>query len=93
MGTKIIDQYSLLHFSVGVILYHWGFTFNTILILHILFEIVENTEYGMYIINNYITMWPGGKEHSDNIINSISDICFTLLGWYISKRINTFIYI
>ena len=39
------DQYTLLHFSVGYLLF-----INT---LHSLFEFIENTIFGMYIINQY----------------------------------------
>jgi len=88
MGIHYFDQYSLLHFSVGSILYFWGFTLKMTLILHIIFEIIENTNFGMNIINNYITYWPGGKYNSDSYINSISDISFTLFGWYISYNLD-----
>jgi hypothetical protein len=35
-------------------------------LLHIVFE---NSEKGMYIINNYLTFWSGGKPNSDFLIN------------------------
>jgi hypothetical protein len=90
MGLYLIDQYSLLHFAVGIILYFWGFSIYVVFILHLLFELIENTEIGMYIINNYIKMWPGGKTHADSVKNSISDIIFTIIGYYISKYIDLY---
>lgn len=90
MGLYIFDQYSLLHFSVGVILYFWGFSIKLVILLHVLFELIENTKIGMYYINYYIKIWPGGKEYADSIVNSISDIIFTIIGYYIAKYIDKY---
>ena len=43
MGKNIIDQYSYLHFAVGIILFYWDIDLITAIILHTIFEIVENT--------------------------------------------------
>jgi hypothetical protein len=89
MGNYIFDQYSLLHFAVGIIAYFWNISLMTTLILHILFEIVENTNYGMHFINTYFKIWPGGKPYPDSFINSMGDNVSTVLGWlsayYIDK--------
>lgn len=91
MGTNWIDQYSLLHFSVGVIAYFWSMNLLTLIIIHIIFEYVENTKFGIKFINNYfIRWWPGGKEFPDNTINSISDTLFSILGWYVSYLVNIY---
>ena len=69
MGNKLIDQYSYLHFSVGVIFYFWGFTLRNWIIIQILFEILENTNIGIQLINK-TNIWPGGgKIKSDYTIN------------------------
>lgn len=86
MGTAIIDKYTILHFSVGIIFRYLGFDFVSLLIAHTVFEIVENSKPGMFIINKYFKLWPGGKPASDSTINSISDIIFSLLGWVIADR-------
>lgn len=87
MGKYLIDQYTLLHFAVGIIAYYWNISVWLILILHILFEYSENTQTGMSFINNYITMWPGGKPSADTFINSLGDTIATVLGWYFAKLI------
>ena len=51
MGKYIFDQFTFLHFSVGVIIYFWGINLSTWVIIHTLFEILENTNYGMFFIN------------------------------------------
>lgn len=89
MGLTIFDQYSLLHFAVGVLAYFWSISFFTIIIIHILFEFIENTPIGMNIINTYfIGWWPGGKTHPDNLLNRISDTIFTGLGWIVSYQLD-----
>lgn len=79
MGIFFIDKYSLLHFFSGVALYFF-FTFEQALILHIVFEVVENSELGMFFINKF-HFWPGGKPCADSILNSIGDTIFAALGW------------
>ena len=60
----------------------WGISLKTWIIIHILFELIENTEYGMNIINKWIPFWPGGKPESDSNINSlVGDNIFSILGW------------
>ncbi len=83
MGTALFDEYSLLHFAVGVIARHWNVAFLIFLIAHILFELLENTKQGMYIINNYITAWPGGKSSPDTFLNSeFGDNLSAAVGWW-----------
>ena len=84
MGSKFIDQYSLLHFAVGIVVYFWDIPLLTWFVLHTMFELVENTSQGIYFINNYITLWPGGKPKPDSIVNGIGDTIFSILGWIIA---------
>jgi hypothetical protein len=90
MGLNIFDQFSILHFATGIISYFWGITLYATLIIHILFELFENTTYGMYFINTWITFWPGGKSNPDSLVNSISDTLFTSIGWIISYYLDTY---
>ena len=81
MGTTIFDQYTLLHSASGVMFYFFGFSFTMMFIIHTLFEYVENTKYGVYFIDRYFFLWPGGKEKPDEIINSVGDTIGVVLGW------------
>jgi len=81
MGANFIDQYAYLHFAAGIIAYFWGISLTVWIILHILFELVENTQTGIYIINRYLTFWPGGKPQPDAIINTVGDTLLAALGW------------
>jgi hypothetical protein len=88
MGTYAIDQYSLLHFAVGIVAYFWGISAVSVLVLHVVFELVENTPMGMNFINTYIPFWPGGKPYADSVLNQVSDTLMTMIGWILSQRLD-----
>lgn len=94
MGHRFADQYSLLHFASGVIMYFWYVPFVVALLGHMFFEYVENTKAGMRFINTYfrkqwIFKWPGGKDKADKPINSyLGDNFFFSLGWLISSGLD-----
>jgi hypothetical protein len=85
MGKQILDQFSLLHVAVGVVAYFWGVPLLVGIGLHIVFEIVENTTWGISFINNWLfVVWPGGKPYADGIMNQISDIVTFAGGWLVA---------
>ena len=88
MGFLAFDQYSLLHFATGIVVYFWNISLLHSVVIHILFEYIENTLIGMNIINNYITFWPGGKPYSDTIINSVFDTIFFAIGWILANQLD-----
>lgn len=82
MGSDVFDKYSLLHFATGIIAYFWGVSFSTWMIIHIIFEYIENTQVGMRFINDYFKLWPGGKQKADTFTNSmIGDNISAAMGW------------
>jgi hypothetical protein len=88
MGLYFTDKFSLLHFAVGVIVYYWNMSFLTWFVAHAIYEYVENTEYGMKIINGFV-FWPGGKDHADSYLNRVGDQFYGLLGWIIAYIVCT----
>ena len=80
MGIHFLDQYTYLHFAVGIIVYFWNISLLNLFILHVIFEMLENTQMGIYVINKLL-FWPGGKSKPDTIINSIGDTTGSLIGW------------
>ena len=89
MGKNFIDQYSLLHLAVGIVVYFWGISIKNWIIIHIVFEWIENTTYGMMLINKYLKgIWPGGKNHRDSFTNIISDNIFASMGWLLAYYID-----
>lgn len=90
MGYLLIDQYTLLHFAVGVVAYFWYFRFWTAFGLHFVFEIVENTPLGMVFLNKYfpkdgLFRWPGDKVAPDSLLNFIGDNGAFAFGYLLAK--------
>lgn len=81
MRNKLFDKFTYLHFAVGIICYFFNITLSNSIFLHTIFEIIENTEYGVYFIDNYLLFWPGGKQKADPLINSIGDTIGFIFGW------------
>jgi len=88
MGVQFLDQYSLLHFSSGVVAYNFGIPFIHWFVIHLGFELGENTEIGMKFINQYLTFWPGGKPRKDEPINVLGDNLSAIVGWYSAKLLD-----
>ena len=86
MGVRLLDQYSLLHFATGVVAYHWGVPIIYWFIAHGSFELAENTEEGMKVINK-ITFWPGGKDRADSWTNMFGDHLCALGGWFVASQL------
>jgi len=80
MGLRLFDQYTYLHFATGVVVYFWNISLSVWILLHTVFEILENTEIGMKLINTF-PIWPGGKPYADTIANSFGDTLGALMGW------------
>jgi hypothetical protein len=93
MGHRFLDQYSLLHGSVGVFCYFWNISLFTSFIIHTVFEIVENTYWGINIINKYFSSstglgWPGGKPEADSIQNIFGDTFTFVVGWLVAAYLD-----
>lgn len=88
MGKYIFDQYSLLHVATGIIAYFWGISLSNWLIVHLIFEMVENTKFGMHVINQYIRFWPGGKPKADTLTNSLGDQIAAYIGWTMAYHLD-----
>lgn len=93
MGYQLLDQYSILHASVGVITYFWNIPFLVALIGHVFFEFIENTRWGVSAINTYIIdpgyfSWPGGKHQPDTFINQMGDNLLFACGWLVAAYLD-----
>lgn len=88
MGKRAVDQFTILHFSVGVLAYFFHIPLWLFIVLHIVFEIVENSKIGMKIINDYIPIWPGGKPGRDSLINSTFDLASAVIGFLVAQSLD-----
>jgi len=59
----------------------------TLLIIHTIFELVENTDWGRNFITTHLTLWPGGKSHADSLVNTVSDTVFVTIGWFMAHQV------
>ncbi len=89
MGVDFSDKFSLLHFSVGIIFRFFHISLENSIILHTLFEILENSKLGIKFIDKQLKFWPGGKRQADTLINSIGDLFYFICGWIIADYIHT----
>jgi len=87
MGQQFLDQFSLLHFSVGAVAYFWGIDLVQLLVAHTAFEVVENTEPGIKVINK-ISIWPGGEHSKDSLTNIVGDTVAASAGWTLAWKID-----
>lgn len=90
MGKNFADQFSFLHFSVGVVIYFWGLPLIAWIGLHILFEFIENSKWGMDLINKWVSVWPGGKPYADSALNMTGDTIFATLGWILAYYLDVY---
>lgn len=81
MGTQLFDQYTYLHFAVGIVAYFWNISLLNWITLHTVFELLENTHTGVNIIQRYILLWPGGKIKPDSGVNMLGDTIGGIIGW------------
>ena len=88
MGINLFDQYTYLHFAAGIGAYFWDISLINWIILHIIFEIIENTKIGIKFINNF-KYWPGGKNYADSGINSLGDTIGAIIGWLSAYLLDT----
>ena len=88
MGRQFSDKYSLLHFSAGIYAYFFNISFVIWFLLHMIYELVENTDYSIKLINK-LPYWPGRKEEPDSTLNSIGDQFYAIIGWTVAYVIST----
>ena len=81
MGKTFLDKFSLLHYGTGFVASYNGIRLLHLMILHMTFEFVENTDAGIKFIQDNLPWWPGGKEYPDAFINIVGDNVSAFVGW------------
>lgn len=88
MGLKFFDRWSLSHFAFGILAYYFYLPFLIWILIHVIFEIVENTTIGIFIRRS-LTFLPGSEKNADSFINSfVGDNFFAILGWIVAYYIS-----
>ncbi len=83
MDQYAFDEYSVVHFAIGVLTYQSGFSFVTLAIVYSIFKIFSNVSLGMYVIDTYITPLLGYKLFPESFKNIGTDLAMCLLGWLV----------
>lgn len=92
MGTHFLDAFSYLHVASGISIGFWIDAmqmtplsgFFLMMALNVSFELLENTDFGMKLIQ-MVPLWPGGKDTQDSGVNMAGDILMVMFG-YLSAR-------
>ena len=56
MVSRLLDQYTYLHFAVGIIVYFWGLSFTSWFIIHSLYEYIE-IDVNIYFLSYYMSIF------------------------------------
>ncbi len=88
MGELFTDKYSIYHFSSGIIAYYCGLSFAKWFVVHMIYEILENSRLHKEL--DKVEIWPGRKPKPDTIINSIGDQFYTMMGWCVGYIMNKY---
>ena len=83
MDQYAFDEYSIVHFAIGVLTFQAGFSFVTLAIVYAIFKIFSNMSLGMYVIDTYVTPLLGYKLFPESFKNIGSDLGMCFLGWLI----------
>ena len=86
MGLTLFDRYTYLHFASGIVSFYWDLSLPQVFTFHTVFEVLENTRFGMQMINQ-LPFWPGGKPFRDSNMNIVGDTIGMLLGWLSAKSL------
>ena len=81
-NQKMFDPYSLCHAGGGVAAASINLTLTQTIVLHTIFEIVEN---------QYLKFHPSVKKifpdpSKDTLINTIGDTISVAIGWYLQRK-------
>lgn len=97
MGFRWLDQYSLLHAAVGVVAYFWNIPFWPAFLIHVAFELAENSGPGVRFLQYmtdkqraYRLPWPGGKTEPDSMENQMGDNLTFAGGWLLASALDTY---
>ena len=88
VGTRnkaLLDEWSIVHVSGGIVAAQTGITLPQFMVLHTLFELVENTDQGTGLLSKI--GWD--RKNGDTWANIAGDTLSAVAGWYLGKWANT----
>ena len=81
-SKSAFDLWTFVHYLYGVHFFAVGrLNWRATLVFALLWEVFENSKYGIDAWR-----WAGDNDYAgDTIINSVSDVTFTLIGWRVAQ--------
>jgi len=84
-----MDQYSLFHVAIGIVMYFWSLPFLSFILFNLALEYAETTSIGSNLKHTYLQgWWPGGKSVPTTFLARISDVACMLAGMLISYGVD-----
>lgn len=80
-NKALLDEWSIVHASGGIIAAQTGVTLPQFLVLHTIFEIVENADKGKGLLSKIGWDRKGG----DTFTNVLGDTISAAAGWYLGQ--------
>ena len=78
-NKALLDEWSFVHFAGGIVGAQTGLSLPLFLVLHTLFEIVENTDKG----SGPLSKIGWDRTDGDTMVNVLGDTLSAAAGWYV----------
>lgn len=88
MEQPIFDQYSLIHFSVGILFFFTRISLLLSTITHATVSLLYNTDSGHEMIRKLAFWWPGSKR-PDSPYNIMGDNISFVSGWLVASAVDS----
>ena len=83
-----LDKYSLIHLSLGILLYFARISFWLATLAHITVCLLYNNDDGYSVIRKFAPWWPGNKR-PDSAFNIAGDSVSFMSGWLLASGVDT----
>ena len=84
-----MDQYSLFHVAIGIVMYFWSLPFLSFILFNLALEYAETTSIGSNLKHTYLQgWWPGGKSVPTTFLARLSDVMSMAIGIALSYAID-----
>ena len=84
----LFDKYSLIHLSLGILLYFAKISFWLATLAHATICLLYNNENGYNVIKKFAPWWPGNKR-PDSAYNILGDNVSFMAGWLVASSVDT----
>ena len=80
-NKALLDEWSFVHLSGGIIAAQTGLSLPQFLVLHTIFEVIENADQG----SGWLSKIGLDRVSGDSLLNVVGDTASAAAGWYLGK--------